>query len=644
MPSAAMSGSMTGSSLPSASSASARCTVVSCSIRRAHQPDVRPGPQDQTGVSGPAARSAVSSGVAPAASHWARPSADSRGESTSGNGTRRAASVSTMVVAHRWMVPACWARSPTVQPGQLGTSTAISGASATTAASVEISFSARSQNQSWSSTTPGYRLPGVGLPEARGGLPVEPRHRLEDADRLVGALALDHPADDELQAALDLLDVDEGRGEPDLRPDGHRGGKADLVEPVVHRHLDVGHREDLRPHRNEQRQGEEPVRDRPAERRLGHRPLRVHVDPLVVIGCVGERVHPVLSHLEPFAGAEHLPLQRGEFGQRGRRAAHLVLRSDARVTHGQTVPGRLRRAYPPVTQHCGSVLSPRPKGAYPGRCVGPGHRGNTALVVAPGGGGISDCDEDLECTLRLGCWPDSGAGPHVPLDHMGTRFPAEGFLRHRGLILTAAGGAVVEGGLLALVAPNARSVAPQVTAVPSLAAYHDLRWLFTDTQSWLWFAGLVAVVLVARAALDVVMLRLAWPRGLQAPRISRAFVSCAALTLLAWVLLSPAATLALGVAVLPFSWPFLAAFPIMLGIVAALGHGGVITAWWRRLPPARAVLWLLGSFAVLTVAAAVITHLSTGEALAVAAVTGLFNARAWYGLALLAARVQPRAH
>jgi hypothetical protein len=227
---------------------------------------------------------------------------------------------------------------------------------------------------------------------------------------------------------------------------------------------------------------------------------------------------------------------------------------------------------------------------------------------------------------------------------MGTGFRAEGFLRHRGLILTAAGGAVVEGGLLTLLAPNARSVAPQVTALPSIAAYHDLRWLFTDTQSQLWFGGLVAVVLVARAALDVAMLRLAWPRGVPAPRISRSFVSCAALTLLAWSLLSPAVTLAFGVAVLPFSWPFLAAFPIMLGIVAALSHGGVITAWWRRLPPARAVLWLLGSFAAATVAAAVITHLPTGEALLVAALTGLVNARAWYGVAVVAARLQPRPH
>jgi hypothetical protein len=227
---------------------------------------------------------------------------------------------------------------------------------------------------------------------------------------------------------------------------------------------------------------------------------------------------------------------------------------------------------------------------------------------------------------------------------MGAELPAEGFLRHRGLILAAAGGAVAEGGFLALLAPNARSVAPQVTALPSLAAYHDLRWLFADGQSWLWFASVVVAVLVARAALDMAMLRLAWPRGRPAPALRSTFASCAALTLLAWVLLSPAATLAFGVAVLPFSWPFLAAFPLMLGIVAMLSHGGVITAWWRRLPPARAAGWLLGSFATATAAGALITHLPNGSALAVAGLAGLVNARAWYGVAVFAARVQPRAH
>jgi hypothetical protein len=219
---------------------------------------------------------------------------------------------------------------------------------------------------------------------------------------------------------------------------------------------------------------------------------------------------------------------------------------------------------------------------------------------------------------------------------------AGGFLRHRGLILAAAGGAVAEAGLLTLIAPAARPVAPQVTALPVLAAYHDLRWLFTDSGSWLGFAGIMLTVLLVRAAVDTALLRLAWPRELRPPGLGRAFWSCMALTALAWLLLSPAVTLAFGAAVLPFSWPFLAALPIMLGIAAALSHGGVIVAWWRRLPPLRSVLWLLASFLVLSAGAAVIAHLGTAAALGVAAVTGLVNARAWYGLAGMAARVHPR--
>jgi hypothetical protein len=220
--------------------------------------------------------------------------------------------------------------------------------------------------------------------------------------------------------------------------------------------------------------------------------------------------------------------------------------------------------------------------------------------------------------------------------------PAGGFLRHRGLILAAAGGAVAEAGLLTLIAPAARPVAPQVTALPVLAAYHDLRWLFTDSGSWLGFVGITLTVLLVRAAVDTALLRLAWPRELRPPGVGRAFWSCLALTALAWLLLSPAVTLAFGVAVLPFSWPFLAALLLMLGIAAALSHGGVIVAWWRRLPPLRCVLWLLASFLVLSAGAAVIAHLGTAAALGVAAVSGMINARAWYGLAGVAARVHPR--
>ena len=50
-------------------------------------------------------------------------------------------------------------------------------------------------------------------------------------------------------------------------------------------------------------------------------------------------------------------------------------------------------------------------------------------------------------------------------------------------------------------------------------------------------------------------------------------------------MLSPVVTLMFGVALLPFSWPFLAAVPILLGTALALSHGGVGQTWWRRLPP-----------------------------------------------------------
>ena len=119
--------------------------------------------------------------------------------------------------------------------------------------------------------------------------------------------------------------------------------------------------------------------------------------------------------------------------------------------------------------------------------------------------------------------------------------PAGGFLRHRGLILAAAGGAVAEAGLLTLIAPAARPVAPQVTAIPVLAAYHDLRWLFTDSGSWYEFAGITLAVLLVRAAIDTALLRLAWPPELRPPALGRAFWSCMTLTLVAWLLLSPAA-------------------------------------------------------------------------------------------------------
>jgi len=67
------------------------------------------------------------------------------------------------------------------------------------------------------------------------------------------------------------------------------------------------------------------------------------VDPLVIVGGVGERVHPVLGDLEPLAGAEHLPLQRGQFGQGGRGGAAHAAVSLVNIASGS---GDIRPAAP----------------------------------------------------------------------------------------------------------------------------------------------------------------------------------------------------------------------------------------------------------------------------------------------------------
>jgi hypothetical protein len=221
----------------------------------------------------------------------------------------------------------------------------------------------------------------------------------------------------------------------------------------------------------------------------------------------------------------------------------------------------------------------------------------------------------------------------------------ERFLRHRGLIGLAAGCAMAEAVLLILLAPAALSLAPQVTALPPLAVFHDLRWLFGYNRSWLEFAAGGALLVLARAALDTILVRLAWPRDLQPPGVRATFSASLLFTLLAGVLLVPIVTLVFGVAVLPFSWPFLAAVPVLLAITVPLSHGGVTVTWWRRLPPGRAVGWAIVCFVEYSLLGVVLPRLPAAGVVAAAGLAGVVNARAWYGLTAAMARpvmAQPR--
>jgi hypothetical protein len=102
--------------------------------------------------------------------------------------------------------------------------------------------------------------------------------------------------------------------------------------------------------------------------------------------------------------------------------------------------------------------------------------------------------------------------------------------------------------------------------------------------------------------------------------------------------MSPVVTLMFGVALLPFSWPYLAAVPILLGTAVALSQGGVGQAWWRRLPPVRTAAWVIATFGVLSLASVAMAHLDTLGIVAVAGLAGVVDARAWYGLTAAAVR------
>jgi hypothetical protein len=211
------------------------------------------------------------------------------------------------------------------------------------------------------------------------------------------------------------------------------------------------------------------------------------------------------------------------------------------------------------------------------------------------------------------------------------------FLAHRGLIALCCGTAMAEAFLLIVVAPAARALAPQVSALPPLAIFHDLRWLYSTQRSLPWFTLLLAGLLVARAALNTALVRLAWPAYLPPPPLA-ALRGALVVTTLACLLISPLVSLTFGVAILPFSWPFLALLAAMLLIALPLSHAALAGTWWRTLPPASAVWWLLAEFAVLTAAAAISTALPPPDAVPIAGLAGLVNARAWYGLTAAIAR------
>jgi hypothetical protein len=145
-----------------------------------------------------------------------------------------------------------------------------------------------------------------------------------------------------------------------------------------------------------------------------------------------------------------------------------------------------------------------------------------------------------------------------------------------------------------------------VVGVAPFGLFHDLRWLLVYHSSWTMFVLEWFVLLFLRAWLDTALTRLAWPDGVSMPalreqlRRTSGFLSLQALVLL------PFAALLFGMAVTSLSWLFFVAVPVLVLVGVLVHHGAVDAAWMRNAPNRRSVQALLGSFAVLTLAGALI--------------------------------------
>ena len=199
---------------------------------------------------------------------------------------------------------------------------------------------------------------------------------------------------------------------------------------------------------------------------------------------------------------------------------------------------------------------------------------------------------------------------------------------------------MAEAVVLCAVAPAARLLAPQATALAPLAVYHDLRWLFGSGGGWpgaacgpwLGFAVPLAALLAVRSALDGVLAWLAWPHRQARPRARALAGAAVAFALTAGLLMVPLVALTFGVALLPFSWPLIGVLPLLVLLSLLLSHGGITSSWWWALPTVRAAGWLALDFLALSAAAVVIARLRGGWPVPAAGASGIVNARAWYGV------------
>lgn len=179
---------------------------------------------------------------------------------------------------------------------------------------------------------------------------------------------------------------------------------------------------------------------------------------------------------------------------------------------------------------------------------------------------------------------------------------------------------------------DAASLAPQITAPPPFGLFHDLRWVSVYHNSWWMLAIELVAVLVLRSLWVAFMVQRAWPTQ-PVPAMAQAVRRVVIYKAVAAVLLVPWVILLFGLALTHLSFLFFAALPPVIAIAIAI-HGGALRAGGRFPwgPTGVGLAWILGAFLWLTAAGALISEAPTSVAILIAALAGLANARAWYGI------------
>jgi len=106
---------------------------------------------------------------------------------------------------------------------------------------------------------------------------------------------------------------------------------------------------------------------------------------------------------------------------------------------------------------------------------------------------------------------------------------------------------------------------------------------------------------LVRGLLSAAIVHLVWPPAAPRPGFRTTLRRSAAFTTIALVLLSPWAVVARAGSETPLSWFFLGELLPVLFLALVLSRGGIISGWWRGLPPLAALGWALLTFAVVTV-------------------------------------------